>query len=789
MFGAAFNAINQPNMNAYSKHLPPKKETNSQTTTYSNTTYPYGSNSNQYQQGSFGGSFADSFRPQTGGGNGMTYTTTTTTTYNNGSGPHTTTTYSNGSGPQISTMSFDMPPMGGFGGFQPPSGFAGFQQQIGQQQIGGFGGPGPQSNIAHPTFQISNNSNFTIGGGNPPGFSGGFGDNKKPDFYGDNKKPDYYGGFGGGQQQPSLKKEEINDLAGQGKQMFSGAFSRSCTTFAPDSRYTNLVQQLRASGQKYRDTEFPCELRSLTGGLSDYELAQNSDLDWRSIVWRRADDIFGSNNYQVFEDKIEPNDIKQGSLGDCYFLSTLAALAERPRRIRRLFESPKPNEQGCYAVKVCNMGIWTTIILDDYLPCSASTKKPIFSRSHGNELWVLLLEKAWAKIYGSYARIEAGLTRECLHDLTGAPTKYYLTGNTKKNEEIWAEISNGEKKDFVMTCGSGDFFTGADLMSSVGLVGSHAYSLLAALTVKDRYGRDVRLVQLRNPWGQGEWRGAWSDASADWTPELKRQLKVENADDGIFYMKFEDMLKYFTDIQICKVHDDYVYKSLQSNCDHQHPVFFNITVKQSGHYYFTINQESKRMHAERDNYSYSEVSVVFGKRTAYGYEYVEGIQRADKEVWTDGHIEAGEYVVYVHIHWNEKRNREFSISSYGAGDVEIRQIPQSSCPEFVEKVYMSKGRKAEKKEDYQHCGVRNCYRVVEITDDGFGYIYYKNDSNRTLEEEIYFKAMDGLKFKKPYSGNSYKIMVPPGQEKIVITKVLPNATTIRQAFTERSRFV
>jgi hypothetical protein len=773
MFGAAFNAINQP----YSQHIPPKKDTNS-TTTYNHTSYSYGTNSNQPQQGSFGGAFADSFKPQTGG---MTYNTTTTTTYNNGSGPHTTTTYSTGPGPQISTMTFDAP--FGFEGFQQPNnGFGGGFQQ----QFGGFGGPGPQSNIAHPTFQISNNGNFMTGGGNaPPGY-GGIVDNKKPDYYGDN------GRFGGqtkpSVQQPTIKKEELGGLVDSGKNMFSSAFTRSCT-FAPDSKYMNLVQQLRASGQKFTDTEFPCQLKSLTGGLSEYELAQNSDLDWRSVIWRRADDIFGKNNYQVFEERIEPNDIKQGSLGDCYFLSVLAALAEKPRRIRRLFESPKPNEQGCYAVKVCNVGMWTTILLDDYIPCSASTKKPIFSRSNGNELWVLLLEKAWAKIYGSYARIEAGLTRECLHDLTGAPTKYYLTGNTKKNEEIWTEISNGEKKDFVMTCGSGDFFSGADLMTSVGLVGSHAYSLLAALTVKDRYGRDVRLVKLRNPWGQGEWKGAWSDASADWTPELKRQLKIENVDDGIFYMKYEEMLKYFTDIQICKVHDDFKYKSLESSCDHQHPVFFNITVKESGHYYFTINQESKRMHAERDNYRYSEVSVVFGKRTANGYEYVEGIQKADKEVWTDGFIDAGEYVVYVHIHWNEMRTREFSISSYGAGDVEIRQVPQSSCPEFVEKVYMSKGRKAEKKEDYQHCGVRNCYRVVEITDDGFGYIYYKNESNKTLEEEIYFKSMDGLKFKKPYSGNSYKISVPAGQEKIVITKVLPNATTIRQAFTERSRFV
>jgi len=51
-----------------------------------------------------------------------------------------------------------------------------------------------------------------------------------------------------------------------------------------------------------------------------------------------------------------------------------------------------------------------------------------------------------------------------------------------------------------MTCGAGDFFEGADLLSSIGIVGSHAYSLLSVHTV-NRYGSEVKLVKLRNPWG------------------------------------------------------------------------------------------------------------------------------------------------------------------------------------------------------------------------------------------------------------------------------------------------
>lgn len=53
-------------------------------------------------------------------------------------------------------------------------------------------------------------------------------------------------------------------------------------------------------------------------------------------------------------------------------------------------------------------------------------------------LQVLILEKAWAKLFGSYERIEAGLTREALRSLTGAPTSVVWTDCPEN--ELWEEI-------------------------------------------------------------------------------------------------------------------------------------------------------------------------------------------------------------------------------------------------------------------------------------------------------------------------------------------------------------
>ena len=61
------------------------------------------------------------------------------------------------------------------------------------------------------------------------------------------------------------------------------------------------------------------------------------------------------------------------------------------------------------------------IYLDDYIPSIKS--KPAFSHSDGKCLWVILLEKAWAKINGNYKMIEKGFPEEILHGFTGAPIK------------------------------------------------------------------------------------------------------------------------------------------------------------------------------------------------------------------------------------------------------------------------------------------------------------------------------------------------------------------------------
>ena len=58
---------------------------------------------------------------------------------------------------------------------------------------------------------------------------------------------------------------------------------------------------------------------------------------------------------------------------------------------------------------------------------------PVFTRANGNELWVLLLEKAYAKIYGNYEILEGGFSNVVFRELTGAPC---IKMNTFKYEKV-----------------------------------------------------------------------------------------------------------------------------------------------------------------------------------------------------------------------------------------------------------------------------------------------------------------------------------------------------------------
>jgi len=83
-----------------------------------------------------------------------------------------------------------------------------------------------------------------------------------------------------------------------------------------------------------------------------------------------------------------------------------------------------------------------------------------------------------------------------------------------------------------------------------GVVKGHAYSWLAVNEFEHK-GKIVKLLKLRNPWGRHEWKGAWSDKSSEWTPELDAMLDHTNEDDGTFFIPYDDVIYKYANISLC----------------------------------------------------------------------------------------------------------------------------------------------------------------------------------------------------------------------------------------------
>ena len=133
-----------------------------------------------------------------------------------------------------------------------------------------------------------------------------------------------------------------------------------------------------------------------------------------------------------------------GGCNNCYAFAALSGIAEardeennldeneKGRRIRERFLTKKVNKAGCYAISFVVDGQPRTVVIDDYFPFVINKKgKEMFafakSKTGENEIWVQLVEKAWAKVCGSYEASEMGRTSEFAENFLGIPTDIYWT--------------------------------------------------------------------------------------------------------------------------------------------------------------------------------------------------------------------------------------------------------------------------------------------------------------------------------------------------------------------------
>lgn len=188
-----------------------------------------------------------------------------------------------------------------------------------------------------------------------------------------------------------------------------------------DHTASEITQVCRKAGVLFTDPDFPPALESLYSDGSSEGRAP--------ILWRRPRDIpqEPGRGWSIFKESEGPErwrmlDIELGALGDHWLLAAMAAIAEVPILLDSIFSSCRGvSDIGLYELFLWPNGVKTRVVIDDWFPCDAKIGRPCYSHCKGNLLWVMLLEKAFAKFYGSYQHLESGLVYRAMMDLTGAP--------------------------------------------------------------------------------------------------------------------------------------------------------------------------------------------------------------------------------------------------------------------------------------------------------------------------------------------------------------------------------
>uniref|UniRef100_A0A4W5P4D4 Calpain 12 n=1 Tax=Hucho hucho TaxID=62062 RepID=A0A4W5P4D4_9TELE len=317
-----------------------------------------------------------------------------------------------------------------------------------------------------------------------------------------------------------------------------------------DQDYVALLDASVKSGSLFSDSTFAPDQSSI-GMPTDPDPK-------KEIKWLRPKEI--SANAVFVEDTTCTTDICQGQLGDCWLLAALSCLTMHPNLFVKVVppnQSLTESYAGIFHFTFWQYGEWVEVVVDDRLPVRGG--RLLFSYScTRNEYWSALVEKAYAKLIGSYGSLKGGNISEAMEDFTGG-IAYSLPVSSRTPRIMWKALSDALSRGSLLSCFiQASNYLEIGTVTAEGLVKGHAYAITDTDTVKKSAG-EALLLRLRNPWGFVEYSGPWSDKSKDWDDvdaAEKKRIELKNSEDGEFWISAEDFNKLFGTVELCSVDPD-----------------------------------------------------------------------------------------------------------------------------------------------------------------------------------------------------------------------------------------
>lgn len=579
---------------------------------------------------------------------------------------------------------------------------------------------------------------------------------------------------------------------GQKRDFYSDVSSITPLSFR-NKQEKAIIDTCRHNGVKFTDPNFPPSIHSLLGNSGNPNPIRNLN----HMKWARAEDIFGTGEFSIFK-VLDPCNIRLGHFANSYFLTALSCLTESPGLITRLFDTKKINKEGLYVVWLNINGIWKEILLDDYFPVldHGEALELATARTNEDDIWAMLLEKAYAKVYESYTSIMTGDTLNTLRDLTGGAI--HRIEDFEDKETVWSQIQDFEEDESLMICyknSNPNTFEKQEL----GIQPKICYSLLETKEVLDSQGRPSRILKIRNPWNYFNWNGDWSYESPLWTPYWREKLSVnfeEENEEKSFWISYEDFLRIFEGIGICKIEHSNLHNAIviKASPFNQHTIRFDIFT--GGKYEISLDQSDSRFFPE-GSHSFSYFRMTIAELKKNKIVFIDCQLSPSRNICINQNFHPGNYLILVEAYWTENRPKKFTISCSGPGLVSIEQFGSNSSQFKRAEYFIWRNFAINHPERFQKAksialnnGIDNAKVLTSIYQDGnFGIMIYSfyNCSERVIcvEMESVTKSQ-GFDVVSEYSDvNFHSMKINRNGYEVEIYKMDPRAVTF---FTDKKIF-
>ena len=239
----------------------------------------------------------------------------------------------------------------------------------------------------------------------------------------------------------------------------------------------------------------------------------------KEITWKTSREILGKNTV-ILPEKIDNSNFNQGCIGDCYFISCVNSLSQVPQLLNFIMglSSKSYGNKGSniFIVYFFIDGKWKIVKVKDSFPCFKDSKELVGVKPKDNELFMMILEKAWAKINGGYDQIEDGNTKNIFELFLGCRCKYFKSENIDK---LYRHIKKNEKSFGTFSLCSSPFydildndvykdsknFIKANAVNKIRKSGYHSYKIIKTLEIqpinKDKYD-PCKILILYNSHGK-----------------------------------------------------------------------------------------------------------------------------------------------------------------------------------------------------------------------------------------------------------------------------------------------